>query len=92
MHSSQGRMDFAPRGGAQNKNTPDPPPSTNQLALGGLDPPPSTNQLALGGLDPPPSTNQLARGGGGLGVKIFSAPSARLSHHFPSKYHLGSQG
>ena len=73
-----GRVHFAPRGGAPNKNTPDPPPSTNQLALGGLDPPPSTNQLALGG--------------GGLGVKIFSAPSARLSHHFPSKYHLGSQG
>ena len=58
-----GRLLIAPGGGARNKDTPDPPPSTNKLALGGSDPLPSTNELALGGSDPPPSTNELVRGG-----------------------------
>ena len=43
-------MGFAPRGGAPNKNTPDPPPRMNDLALGGSDPPPRKNDLALGGV------------------------------------------
>ena len=85
-----GRVHFAPRGGAPNKDTPDPPPSTNQLALGGSDPPPSTNQLALGGLDPPPSTNQLARGGGGAGgenfLRAFGAAEPPLSIKIPPRF------
>ena len=77
-----GRSHIAPRGGGPNKDTPGPPPSTNELALGGVDPPPSTNELALGGLDPPPQHERLGAGvasgvGGGWGD--FSAPSARLS-------------
>ena len=59
----RGRLLIAPGGGARNKDTPDPPPSTNKLALGGSDPLPTTNELALGGSDPPPSTNELVRGG-----------------------------
>ena len=58
-----GRLLIAPGGGARNKDTPGPPPSTNKLALGGSDPLPSTNELALGGSDPPPSPNELVRGG-----------------------------
>ena len=71
---SLGRVHFAPRGGAPNKDTPDPPLRKNDLALGGSDPPPRKNDLALGGSDrPPPSTNE------GAWWKIFSAPSARLN-------------
>ena len=41
-------MGFAPEGGGPNKHTPDPPPSTNELVLGGPDPPPARTSWCWG--------------------------------------------
>ena len=63
MDLREGRVHFAPRGGAPNKNTPDPPPRMTKLLLGGVDPPPRKTGLPLGGVDPPPRKTSLPLGG-----------------------------